>query len=643
MGTKIWLVFSFFSFFSPQDASAKFTAPQQGLADQNVDSLLRWVDENPQKQKTEVLFQYAYIALDKARISGEPEKIGDALSSLSTLHRSFPHSYDSVLYYAKEALTFYQETGDLLKIADSHMNIGYSFTNKVSFLSAEENIMVAIRIYEELKKQSQLATAYGLLSYMFYISGTYEDAIKYGEQSYVLAKSVQDTAHIIDALTYLIPVYVEIGQSSVALAKANECSLWIDSYDETTVISKIDFYNYRGSAFGALNRLDEALEDYTKAWELAKMNFNESDASIFYTRGIAYIQQLRGDYPTAIETNKRLLAYLYRTSEFENLVETHERLAKCYEGIGDYKEALTQNRLAWQLQDSVKTLRTNSLASELQIRYETAKREETILTQQAQINRQQRIQNLSVGVASLLLLLLSGIFYNYRHNKRRNRELQSLNQTLFEKNLLLDERNEQNEILLKEIHHRVKNNLEIVSSLLELQSAQLTDVDQQKALESSQMRIQSMSIIHQKLYRDKTLSTIEMGDYFRNLAGQLLDSYDAHGHVTVECAMNPIELDLDTAVPIGLIVNELFTNALKYAFPTGRKGKIEISMNETEIDRLSLVISDDGIGKEITSTNSGFGSQLILLLTKQLDGTMREEVSDGTKVILDLKKANPKT
>lgn len=523
------------------------------------------------------------------------------------------------------------------------MNIGYSFTNKVSFLSAEENIMVAIRIYEDLKNQSQLSTAYGLLSYMFYISGTYEDAIKYGEQSYVVAKSVQDTANIIDALTYLIPMYVEADQDSIGLSKANECFQWINSFDGTDLIRKIDFYNYRGSAYVALNRLDEALEDYTNAWELAKVNFSESGGDIFYTNGIAHIQQLKGDYHTAIETNKRLLAYLYRTSEFENLVETHERLAKCHEAIGDYQEALTQNRLAWKLQDSVKTLRSNSLASELQIRYETAKREETILTQQTQINRQQRIQNLSVGIASLLLLLLSGIFYNYRHNKRRNRELQLLNHSLSEKNSLLDERNEQNEILLKEIHHRVKNNLEIVSSLLELQSAQLTDPQQQKALESSQMRIQSMSIIHQKLYRDKTLSTIEMSDYFRNLAGQLLDSYDAHDHVTVDCTMNPIELDLDTAIPIGLIVNELLTNALKYAFPKGRKGKIEISMNQTENDRLSLVIYDDGIGKEITSTGSGFGSQLILLLTKQLDGTMREEVSDGTKVILELKKANPKT
>lgn len=365
MATKKWALFSLLSLFLAQYASA---IPQSGLADQSVDSLLQFIDQNPQKLKNDALFPYAHLALDKAQLSGEPEKVGDAHTSLAALHRNYPQSYDSILYHAQQALLFYTEIDDQLKIANSHLNIGYSFLNKLSFLSAEEHMMKAIEIYETLNAQSQLSGAYELSSYMFQISGSYEDAGKYAQQSYFVAKSVQDTTQIIAALSILIPIYIEKGQDSLALTKANECFEWINSYANVPLARLIDFYYYRGNAFISLNRLDEAMRDHTQAWELAKSNYSESEVSIFYTSGIAYIQQLKGDYPTAIETNKRLLAYLYRVKEFENLVETHERLAKCYEEIGSYKEALTQSEFAWHLQDSIKTLRSNSLASELQIR-----------------------------------------------------------------------------------------------------------------------------------------------------------------------------------------------------------------------------------------------------------------------------------
>lgn len=132
-----------------------------------------------------------------------------------------------------------------------------------------------------------------------------------------------------------------------------------------------------------------------------------------------------------------------------------------------------------------------------------------------------------------------------------------------------------------------------------------------------------------------------MGSYFNNLSEQLLDSYDAHDHVIVECMVDPIELDLDTAIPIGLIVNELLTNALKYAFPMDSTGRIEISMKEMDNNVLNLVVSDNGIGKTtILPSNLGFGSQLILLLTKQLRGTVHEEVTNGTRVSFELNRAN---
>ena len=206
-------------------------------------------------------------------------------------------------------------------------------------------------------------------------------------------------------------------------------------------------------------------------------------------------------------------------------------------------------------------------------------------------------------------------------------------------NTELDEKNKQNELLLKEIHHRVKNNLEMVKSLLALQSAQLEDSASKDAMLASQNRVQSMGIIHQKLYQGDNLGSIEMKDYFINLSEGVLDTFDIDDKVKIECAMDNLELDVDTAVPIGLIVNELLTNALKYAFPNDTKGNIEISLSQSTPELLTLKVADNGIGKVPGKSpeGTGFGTQLIQLLTQQLNGKMTEIIKEGTSVLFQFK------
>ncbi|MEN0051969.1 MAG: sensor histidine kinase, partial [Bacteroidota bacterium] len=219
--------------------------------------------------------------------------------------------------------------------------------------------------------------------------------------------------------------------------------------------------------------------------------------------------------------------------------------------------------------------------------------------------------------------------------RKKNLLLQELNKDLEDSNSQLDQRNAQNELLLKEIHHRVKNNLETVSSLLELQSAQAEDDEVQSVMQASQSRVQSMSILHQKLYQGDDLASIEMKDYFKNLAESVLDTYDAWEQVEMEYNMQELELDVDTAVPIGLIVNELLTNSLKYAFPDGEKGKVYLSLKQMDKKGLQLIVADNGVGKSGIVKGTGFGSQLIDLLTRQLNGKMREEAEDGMKVVFE--------
>ncbi|MEO7766063.1 MAG: sensor histidine kinase, partial [Ferruginibacter sp.] len=185
------------------------------------------------------------------------------------------------------------------------------------------------------------------------------------------------------------------------------------------------------------------------------------------------------------------------------------------------------------------------------------------------------------------------------------------------------------------------NNLEVVSSLLALQSAKIEDPELQDAMLASQNRVQSMGILHQRLYQSEHLAFIEMKKYFQNLAENILDSYNESGRIKVDINMSEMDLDIDTAVPVGLIVNELMTNSLKYAFPNGEKGTIKVSLENIDNENLCLAISDNGIGKilHIQPKGTGFGTQLVDLLTRQIEGTLTQQVNDGTLISIDFKRA----
>ena len=193
---------------------------------------------------------------------------------------------------------------------------------------------------------------------------------------------------------------------------------------------------------------------------------------------------------------------------------------------------------------------------------------------------------------------------------------------------------QEKEVLLKEIHHRVKNNLQIISSLLNLQTNQVKDTGSLRALRDSQARVRSMALIHEKLYQSQTLAQIDFGEYVRSLATDLFRSYQRSlGEIKLKVEADEIILDLDYAVPCGLILNELMTNALKYAFPHGRKGTLWVELSTNTDQMLSLKVADDGVGLpvgiDIFNTGS-LGLQLVRNLVVQVDGKLDVDRSIGT-------------
>jgi PAS domain S-box-containing protein len=196
------------------------------------------------------------------------------------------------------------------------------------------------------------------------------------------------------------------------------------------------------------------------------------------------------------------------------------------------------------------------------------------------------------------------------------------------------------ELLLKEIHHRVKNNLQIIVSLLKLQSKYVSDPKDLQIFNSSRSRVETMSLIHEKLYKSKDISDIDLGNYIKDLVTHILQAYKInHEEIKFEINSESIQLSIDTAIPCGLIINELINNTLKYAFPEGHKGAITINIKR-EGEEVILEIKDNGIGIpasfDITNSDS-LGLQLVDTLIRQINGTVEIDSSMGTKFIIKFK------
>ncbi len=190
------------------------------------------------------------------------------------------------------------------------------------------------------------------------------------------------------------------------------------------------------------------------------------------------------------------------------------------------------------------------------------------------------------------------------------------------------------EVLLQEIHHRVKNNLQVISSLLNLQARYIKEDTYADMFRDSQNRIMSMALVHEELYQSKDLARIDLNDYIRNLTNALFRSYGADtGSVALKIDVADVVFGVDTAIPCGLIINELVSNSLKYAFPGGKEGEITIALRPTDGDEIDLTVSDNGVSipDDLDLTNTGtLGIKLVHILTDQIRGRLEVDRSEGT-------------
>ncbi len=233
---------------------------------------------------------------------------------------------------------------------------------------------------------------------------------------------------------------------------------------------------------------------------------------------------------------------------------------------------------------------------------------------------------------------------------RKRRDLQRLNDALQAE--IAQRRNaeeavrhsREKEVLLQEIHHRVKNNLQIITSLLRMQSRAVQDPAFSEALRECQNRVASMALIHDKLYRARDLARVSFGEYVRDLTNNILTSYALPARsVRVRLDIDDLSLSLDYAVPCGLILNELMSNCLKHAFPVGHSGTVYIGFHAEGEEELCLVVRDDGVGVPADvdlARTSSLGWRLIRALVEQLGGVVQCQTAGGTSIEIRFARQN---
>jgi two-component sensor histidine kinase len=424
------------------------------------------------------------------------------------------------------------------------------------------------------------------------------------------------------------------------IGKPYECLRLIDStvnkYPPKTMWENIQVLSTQAVCYEALHKITLADLCYRKILASVK-NYNDTyseltetyaDGALFYIRidnsvmARSFLAKMNQNL--AIDLIDKALKYniLYKIDSLE----------------GNYNAALAHHVLFQQANDSLAAYDQQQQLNELTVKYASAKKDQDIKllqeqqrVQQSELKKGKLIRNFIIAAGCLVALLLIVVVNRYQLKQRTSEQISRKNASL--QHLLTEK-----EWLLKEVHHRVKNNLHTVICLLESQSRYLEN-DALQAIETSQQRIFAMSLIHQKLYQSDDIKTINMATYIPELVQSLIDGFGTAGQIHFNLDIEPIDLSLTHAIPLALIINEAVTNSIKYAFPQNSKGEILIAMNDAG-KRITLILADNGVGMPQMDNDiepESLGLRLIKGLSEDIDAEVRFEIKNGTKIIISFK------
>lgn len=508
------------------------------------------------------------------------------------------HFWLILLVFCLQVKTSYGQLSQL----DSLYKEGFNRTAAGDVSGATPFLLEAIKLADAENNTKRQCQIYYLLAKLGIISennDATEKALQLGEKYCIACKDTFVLARL--CLTKGI-LEAKKGQFEAAVVSFNKgyeiCMTQNDSVGAFNILAKV------GNVLEMQGKYLEAQAYYKRFYEFTQKR-NRDDryitANIYLCGNYLYLQ----DYKKAKFHNDEVKHYAHALNQNYEYAQSLRYDAMIHHEMGRNAEAYDKLfHFAAYYQDTLMGAEHLRQSEDLKAKYETEKKEKQIALQEAELAQEKfRSWVLLGGLAATLVV---GAFFFILARKLRKR-------------------NDEKEFLIKEIHHRVKNNLQILSSLLHLQSRQITDGRALEAVREGQNRVEAMGLIHQKLYMGDNVAKVEMKEYLEQFGQNMLDSFGIEdGRVNIVYDLQPMYLDVDTAIPLSLIINELTTNSLKYAFPDNRSGIITIALWKNEQNHLCLKVSDNGVGRlnaQKDEKSTAFGTNLVQMLSKKLKGT----------------------
>ena len=540
--------------------------------------------------------------------------------------------YNIALTYHDRSLEIMSEIGNRKGMAGSFNNKGAVYTQQGEFALAIEQYLNSIRILEEVNDQEGVGKSYNNIGLVYYLQGNYDQAEDYYSKALEILKPLKNHSVISDIMNNLGIISFEKGEYEESL-----------EYHFKSLDGRAGTNNQRGMAtsytnigdvYAAKEVVDKAMEYQKKALEIQE-ELGDKKGMLSSIQGLARVQSLSGNSDQALKYMEDVISISSEIGAKKELRDAYNEISEIYIRKGDYKKALSfKNRYA-QMKDTLFSEQTQEIATNLETKFENEKKTKEIEI----LQRENEIQELQLGrnriliisfTISLVLALVSVVLY-----ARTNRDRKKAFSLLQKQNESIKKQKEEKEVLLKEIHHRVKNNLQVINSLIRLQCAYTDDQVALDLFDECQNRIISMALIHEKMYESHDLSNVNIQEYIAELSQNLLRSYRLHKNVELDIDVSVKTLTLDTLIPLGLLLNELISNSLKHAFLDDKEdGVITVKLDrDSSSGKFVLEIGDNGIGLPNDFTfNSALtlGIELVVTLSSQLDGTIERIEKPGS-------------
>ena len=565
----------------------------------------------------------------------------------------------------KQAQIFYQQSldnsiaqDDSISVALAYNNLGTVSSRRGNYSEALDFLYKSLQIKEELFRLNPLGencfkrdSSLNNIGNIHLRMGNYDKALEAYHKVLEINDNFTNKKQKVNTINNIGIVYQQLEDFQKSLIYFQQALTINQELNDRKRIAAI--MNNIGLVHEKMNDFNVALDYYKLALEI-KTEIGDKFGIANVKKNVGSIYLIFKDYDKAADYFEQSLKLSREIGARDIIKDNFRFLAEMYAGRNDFATAYQYELKHIALKDSIYNESTSFKLAELETKYELEKseKEKELLVKdnliyKLNMEKANLAKMRSYMIVTLLLLFVSLLLYRAKQKQKINKVLQRSKQDLeikviartselaqinveLEKEIVerkkveekITESLNEKEILLREVHHRVKNNLQVISSILNLQAREGLDEQAYKMFKNTQDRVYSMSLIHEKLYIEDNLAKIDIRNYISGLINYLMGTYQINTRkIKIKLDIGDILFNVGTAVPCGLIINEIITNSIKYAFPEDKTGTIFVNMYKNKDTQITLTVGDDGVSfpQDFDQDKSdSIGLKLINLLSKQL-------------------------